>query len=98
MNGHRIAPSETEIRGRWVVIDDQVEGDSACRRIDWLVSHHLKELGHDASGWDQLFVDPDDGRFWELTYPEGEQHGGGPPCLRYLEASRARARYPGLEA
>jgi hypothetical protein len=36
-------------------------------------------------------MDPDDGRYWERTYPQSEKHGGGPPqlkCLTFQEASK----------
>jgi hypothetical protein len=97
MTGPRIASHETEIRGRWIMVGGRVEADDDCRRIDELVAHKLRELGQDATGWDRLFVDPGDGRHWELTYPESELHGGGPPRLRYLQESEARAKYGHLK-
>lgn len=34
--------------------------------------------------WTVLYQDPQDKRYWEFHYPEGELHGGGPPSLRVL--------------
>ncbi len=28
-----------------------------------------------------LYIDNDDNRYWELTYPKVYMHGGGPPTL-----------------
>lgn len=89
----RIQPNETEIRGAWAVVKGRVEADSNCRRINELISHHLREVASDASGWDSLYVDPSDNRFWELTYPESASHGGGPPHLRHLLRSEVRKKF-----
>jgi hypothetical protein len=62
-------------------------------RIHELVRSHLSKLGCDASGWETLYVDPVDGRLWELTYPQSGLHGGGPPELRCLTRDEARRKY-----
>lgn len=93
MTAPRIASHEREIRGRWIVVGGRVQADDKCRRIDELTSQHLRELGRDSTGWDRLYVDPSDGRFWELVYPESELHGGGPPHLRNLTEAEVRAKY-----
>jgi len=97
MNAPLIANRETEIRGKWIKVGGRVEADDQCRRIEDLVARHLREVGRDATGWDRLFVDPQHGRYWELTYPESELHGGGPPRLRNIQVSEARAKYGHLE-
>jgi hypothetical protein len=89
-----IASDEVEIRAGWVRSGDRVIGDSSAERIDRLIRGHLRELGRDATGWETLYVDPDDGRLWELIYPHSEMHGGGPPVLRYLSRPQARQKYP----
>ena len=89
----KIQPNETEIRGTWTVVKGRVEADSNCRRINELVAHHLRRVAKDASGWDSLYVDPSDKRFWELTYPESALHGGGPPCLMCIPQDEARKKY-----
>jgi hypothetical protein len=67
--------------------------DATCRRIEQLIAQHLIELGCDSSGWDVLYRDPQDARLWELTYPQGHLHGGGPPRLTWLAATQAREKY-----
>lgn len=88
-----ILPSEQEIRGKWIFQQGAVLADDNCQRIELLITEHLQKLGSDASGWDQLFLDPDDGRYWELTYPDSEQHGGGAPLLKCITENEARAKY-----
>lgn len=88
-----ISPIETEIRGAWITSGGQVAPDAACRRIEQLVSRYLVKLGRDASGWDTLFRDPADGRYWELVYPRSEMHGGGPPTLRRVDEDALRTKY-----
>jgi hypothetical protein len=63
------------------------------RRIRFLTSRHLQRIRADVSGWTILYRDPDDGRYWELTYPQSEMHGGGPPQLRWLSKRDALKKY-----
>lgn len=88
-----IAPDEMEITGTWITIQARVEEDQICKRIADLVKNHLIEVGHDQSGWDTLFRDPGDGRFWELVYPQSQLQGGGPPQLRCLSADEVKSKY-----
>ena len=89
----KITPTKTELTGKWVSRDVRVVADETCQRINELITSHLKELGRDPSGWDALYRDPDDGRLWELTYPQSELQGGCPPQLRYLTLEEAKKRY-----
>lgn len=61
----------------------KIDGD-VCARINWLIAGVLRHVGvgRNSGGWDSLYVDPADGRYWLLTYPHGEMHGGGPPQLK----------------
>jgi hypothetical protein len=96
MKERKIASSEREIRGEWVVKQGEVQADDNCRRIEALLAEHLHLLGSDVSGWSQLYLDPDDGRYWELTYPKSELHGGGPPLLRCLTEGEAWEKYSSI--
>lgn len=89
----KIKPTEIQINGKWLFRDGVVLADKTCQRIDQLFGSHLQELGRDPSGWDTLYRDPDDGRLWELTYPQGELQGGGPPQLHYLPFGEACEKY-----
>ena len=86
----RLHPDEHELYG--FTADGQ--WDSAMQsRIQQLVSQHLQRLGVADGGWSVLFRDPDDGRYWELTYPRSEMHGGGPARLAELSQQEAQQRY-----
>jgi hypothetical protein len=89
----KIRPDETELQGKWVLENGTVAADDTCRRIELLTKTHLRKIKADDSGWNILYQDPEDGRYWELTYPQSEMHGGGPPNLRGLSREAAKSRY-----
>ncbi len=89
----KIQSDENEIRGVWRWSNGRLVADDVCRRIEILVSDHLEKVGGDRSGWDALYRDPTDGRYWELVYLQSELHGGGPPTLRQLGVDAVRTKY-----
>jgi hypothetical protein len=94
MNGTpAIAGHETELAGAWLERKGSILADPVARRIEQLIDQHLVELGADPSGWEVLYRDPDDGRLWELTWPQAEMQGGGPPRLACLAIEAARSKY-----
>ena len=82
---------ETDLRGVWSFVDGKMIANDACKRIESLVKHHLKQVA--GGGWETLYLDPNDGRYWEQTYPQGEMHGGGPPRLAVISKAEAEAKY-----
>jgi hypothetical protein len=88
-----LRPEETDLVGRWETHRGQVVADAVCRRIEALTKHDLQRVAVSADGWDMLYRDPGDGRYWELTHPDSGLHGGGPPRLTHLSAERARQKY-----
>lgn len=88
-----IGPDEMLITGRWSISNGHMVGDPDCHRIEQLTQSHLVKVQHDWSGWETLYRDPSDGRFWELTYPQSEMHGGGPPQLRCVSPREASEKY-----
>jgi hypothetical protein len=88
-----LGSGETDLVGAWDRSGDEPRLDAVDRRIFWLVTRRLVARGAASGGWDQLYVDPRDGRFWELTFPEGSLHGGGPRRLTCLSESEAREKY-----
>ena len=90
----KLQPQETELVGEWISGPAGVKGNEACDRIEWLVSGVLRYVGVDekSGGWDKLYTDPDDGRYWLLTYPMSHVHGGGPPKLTCLRLSESEVK------
>jgi hypothetical protein len=86
-------PRETELVGQFVVKGKQVLSDETSLRIEWLIKHVLRKLAVDSSGWETLYVDPNDGRLWEHTYPQSQMQGGGPPALLCIAEDRAKDKY-----
>ena len=93
-----IGSDETKIIGNWIEVNGRVVGDEACERIDKLTSGYLVQIAYhtENGGWETLFQDPNDRRFWERIYPLGHMHGGGPPSLMLLDDEDAQGKYPGF--
>jgi len=81
---NKIQPSETELIGNWLEDGSEVKKDEICKRIEWLISNVLREIGHSKKygAWETLYIDPEDGRYWSKIYPKSHMHGGGPPTLK----------------
>src|ERR1700735_1433005 len=88
-----IDASETEIVGAWIRVRDQVQNDENEKRIQWLIANLLNKVATDWSGWELLYRNPQDGRYWELTHPHGELQAGGPCALRFLSDEAAAQKY-----
>lgn len=63
------------------------------RRIDYLTENVLKEVSDCDGGWTTLYIDESDGRYWELFYPDYNEHNAGPPSLRNLSEAEAKEKY-----
>ena len=50
-------------------------------------------LGRDTSGWCTLYRNPGTMILFELVYPQGEMHGGGPRELRPISGDEAASKY-----
>ena len=96
----KLLPTETELIGRWEMADGRVRADATGERIEWLTSRYLEKTatGENSGGWETLFRDPDDSRYWERTYPMREMQGGGPPRLDVINAEQAQAKYQFTES
>jgi Immunity protein 27 len=88
-----LRPEEELLIGRWVELPSGVGPDETAKRIDVLIELFLVRVAIDASGWDGLYRDPADGRLWEVTYPESELNGGGPPKLECVSREYAADKY-----
>jgi hypothetical protein len=90
----QLKPEETDLIGQWKVVNGSIVEDATSERIKYLVDQYLEKVA--GGGWETLYRDPIDGRYWELTYPQGEMHGGGPPRLTYLSGEAVKKRYSEL--
>jgi len=84
---------ETELLGSWVNQAGSIIADDVSKRIEALISTELKEVSTSGDGWDVLYIDPSDGRYWELTYPDSDLHGGGAPKLTSVTVEQVKAKY-----
>ncbi|WP_043585648.1 Imm27 family immunity protein [Geminisphaera colitermitum] len=91
----KLQSHETDLVGKWIAEGRQVKADTTCERIEWLITHQLQQVAFSPQwgAWETLFQDPDDGRFWERTYPDSHMHGGGPPRLSVRSLEQVRAKY-----
>ena len=88
-----LGPDERQLTGVRGDVHADSPGDEVDRRIFWLVRHRLHPRAAVNGGWDQLYLDPRDGRYWELTFPQGTLYGGGPRQLTMLSAQEAASKY-----
>lgn len=88
-----LRPDETELRGDWIKVDGHVVGDPVSARIAHLIAHELVESETADAGWSTLYRDPTGGRYWELSYPRSEMHGGGPRDLIQLDLQTVEVKY-----
>jgi hypothetical protein len=86
---------KTVIEGNWLFDGKQVVGDEGCKQIDAILPTLTFVASRDG-GWARLYRDDELALFWELTYPQGELHGGGPPRLESYSLEEVRANYPQL--
>ena len=82
-----IKPTENRITGKWEFTNGKMIADENCSRIQLLTKELLKKVGTDESGWQTLYFNPEDESYWELSYPNSEHHGGGPPELTRIAKS-----------
>lgn len=91
----KLRPNEHELTGSWIYVNNAVQADEVCKRIEWLINIDLKKIAASPhwGDWETLFQDPLDGRYWERTYPNGDLQGGGPPRLQVISIDEAKAKY-----
>ncbi len=84
---------ETELLGSWIVQGSSVTADDVSKRIEALTRDSLNEVAVSSDGWETLYIDPNDGRYWELTYPSNDSHGGGAPKLSVILQEQVKTKY-----
>lgn len=90
---YSLGREEFLIVGGFLMQNGDVIPDKNNVRIMHLVDEELDMVATDSSGWRTLYMDNNDGRYWELAYDSSEMHGGGPVKLKCLSVPEATARY-----
>ncbi|GAA4335936.1 hypothetical protein GCM10023149_44260 [Mucilaginibacter gynuensis] len=88
----KIKKEETKIVCEWIFDGKKMHKTSECDRIEWLVNNYLIMVAN-KDGWEKLYQDPSDQRYWEYTYPDSEMQGGGPQLLTVLSNREAKIKY-----
>ena len=81
---------ESPLIGQWIILEGQVIGDEACKRIEWAIENELEEVCSDASGWETVYRNFDQSQYWLLSYPQSELQGGGPPKLESIGTNEVK--------
>ena len=91
----KIQVGEIILTGSWLIKNNSMIADSVCQRIEWNIKNHLELItdSPENGAWESLYKNPDDGLYWEKTYPQGEMHAGGPPELRCISKEVVNRKY-----
>ncbi|MCH9692102.1 MAG: hypothetical protein K0U59_08600 [Gammaproteobacteria bacterium] len=89
----KLNSSETILVGAWIAQAGQVVADDVSKRIEYLTQNVLKEVASSDDGWELLYRDIDDSRYWELIHPDNDSHGAGAPTLKCLSQQEAEKKY-----
>jgi hypothetical protein len=80
----KLQKHEAGIVGGWIYENSKMLADDNTLRIQWLVGHYLLKTSTEDGGWTNNYQDPEDGRYWQHSYPKSYMHGGGPPMLEHV--------------
>lgn len=90
---NKLESTEVSLIGEWRMVEGAMKQDAVSARIQWLTDSCLREIAIDGDNWSGLYQDPDDGRYWELTYSKSHMQGGGPPSLNCIPIEEAQKKY-----
>lgn len=82
-----------EFHGKWLIKDNQMIEDDVAKKINYLKDNYLKKITTSQTGWEVLYQDPEDNRYWELYYGDSEIEGGGPPSLVSVDKIYVTKKY-----
>jgi len=73
--------------------EGKVVADEVCQRIEKLMTNYLRKVAVDKTGWEILYRDSNDNRYWLLTYPNSNWNGGGPPTLKMITQTEVNEKF-----
>lgn len=85
--------NEIELIGKWIFKDGEMVEDPTTKRINLLIDNFLIKVATDISGWNTLYQDSNDNRYWELIYSDSDSQGGGSPSLINLTKEDAILKF-----
>lgn len=88
-----LEPNETYRIGRFYMNGTRLARDQESERIYDLTKNHLTLISSHGPG--AVFVDPKDGRYWELREYLGALQGGGPKLLHCVPEKFVKSAYNG---
>ena len=80
----KLKNTERILVGAWIFENGKNVDDSVSKRIQCFIAEILKKVTLSDDGWDRLYIDMEDFRYWGLTYPDGHLHGGGSAVKKYF--------------
>ncbi|WP_270729636.1 Imm27 family immunity protein [Shimia sp. Alg240-R146] len=81
------------LAGSWIKQGSSIVADQTELEIERRMREDLQQVSASDDGWELLFVDPLDGTYWELTFPQSSMHGGGPKLLSPVPFLLAQTKY-----
>ena len=61
--------------------------------LEDFVSTKCKKVAVSKSGWDTLYIEKENGRYWIKSYPNSALHGGGQPILSKIDKALAKEQF-----
>ncbi|MBC7556289.1 MAG: hypothetical protein H7195_04935 [Chryseobacterium sp.] len=89
----KLKSEETKLIGNWIFDNEKIITDPVSERINYLIKNYLIKIKTDESGWDILYQDIEDKRYWELIFSQSNLQGGGPPSLLSIDETIAKKKY-----
>jgi len=84
--------NETILTGKWIIKSGEIVEDDVTKRIKKIINNLIK-ISNDVTGWDTLYIDPKNNRYWELVYKDSDLQGGGAPSLINISKEKAKSKY-----
>ena len=89
----KLQKDEIELLGKWIFHDGKIIENDVIKRINFLMDNDLIKIAVSDNGWETLYQDTNDKRYWELVYNSSEEQGGGAPSLINITEKKAKKKY-----